>query len=606
MADPVVPLPPGSPMPVTGGPGLSDQADSTSGTGPPTTPPRQPSWSVRASTLQAEYVAGGGYPFLSQYIRSLPHWIDDATRDFGDDLYERMLTDPQVSSAIRVLKEGTLAQGVRLEPAIQKDQSDYQGDEYGMQDVIQNYEYEEGDDKKEEDDQLARDADLAEEITDFCENNLLNLERPFVETLYEMLDALALGNRVAEQVYENRKDRNGVPRLYLKALKTKPRKSTGFVLDPFMNIVGLLGMIPGQPYPVLSSAVMGDPSQIPNLLNRDKFAIFTWASQNGDPRGNSLLRQVYNPYWLKMQMWAEYARYLVKYATPSLVGYTAQGAQATPQTDALGNIIPGAPLIQPETAMLNALLNFMNGTVVVFPFGSRVDPLMMSGDGAAYRNAISFFDSQITKGILCQTLATDEAASMARAASQTHQDVLDIVVLHIKVLLAAMIYHDILRKLVSYNWGEEIAERLTPRAHLASTPQHDWSENAAAIAALVSCQFLDRSQFASLDAKLGLPRRQPQAAQPPGAPPVPGGAPGVPGMPGVPGVPPAKPGFPPAKPGFPLPNGGPPPNKPVRQPVTLSADTPSPRRRKVRYTAASWYSGRKTRHLNKERPAIHG
>jgi hypothetical protein len=537
-------LPPGAPVALAspaspGGGGPPDEPpENTPGAQPPTPPPPPPTWAARAAALQAEYVAGGAYPFLSQYLRSLPHHIDDTTRDFGDDLYDRMLLDGQVSSGIRLLKEETLANGIRLEPAVQRENQEWILDE---PDVLENIpardlqgrfrkksdrEAKADEDRKKEE----ADADLAEEITDFCEQTLLHLDRPLIEVLDEMLDGLALGNKLAEQVYETRRDEDNKPKLYLKNLKVKPRKVTAYVMDPFMNIVGILATLPGQAFPVLAGSVVSQTTQIPNMLPREKFMIFTWGGRGGDPRGSSLLRQVYNPWWLKLQTWGEYAKYLVKFAGPALVGYTAPNAQSVPPTDSLGNPIPGAPLITPEQAMLAALLNFAQGQAVVFTAGSKVEPLTMSGDGSAYRGAIDMFNKEITKGILCQTLATETGVHMTRAASETHQDVLDIVVLHIKALVAAMLYKDVLYPLVRYNWGEDIARRLTPRVHLAQVQAHNWARDAAAVAALTTSQYLDNSQKPELDARLGLPKRSPAslAAGPAGPPPGMANRPGVP------------------------------------------------------------------------------
>jgi hypothetical protein len=907
---------PGAPLLLTP---PDDTPTQAGGEAPPVPPPPQSSWVVRAAALQAEYVAGGSFPFLSQYLRALPHYIDDTTRDFGDDLYERMLLDGQVSSAIRLLKEETLANGVRLEPAIQRDQMEWLPEEPGLEEYIPARDVlgrfspaQDASAKDKADEESKKEADLSEKITDFCENCLLHLERPLVECLYEMLDALALGNKIAEQVWEVRRDEDDVPRLFLKALKVKPRKATAFVMDPYMNLVGILGAIPGQAFPVLSGNILSQPGQVPNFLPREKFAIFTWNSQAGDPRGNaldpetpiptpdgwkkldqlqpgdkvfdeqgriryvtarkdwedrpcyrltfrdhssiiadenhlwktqllwerskrtqgkvrttkqivstlknsqgqtnhgipwaepldypeqilpvhpyflglwlgdgtssdadiachvddaeetsdkirgcgystgiyhsgpegslgrriqvqgkrkwdssgpsvalrilgvinnkhippvylrgsiqqrrdllaglmdsdgyvgedgrcefantnmnlvrgvaelvrslgvnavirkrrnvqtkedgktiqdawsvfftppwppfrlkrkcararvergfkyhyivkaervanrrtvcievdspshlflagesmvpthnSILRQVYNPWWLKMQVWGEYAKYLVKFAGPALVGYTAPNAQPVPPQDALGNPIPGVPLITPEQAMLNALLNFAQGQAVVFTNGSRVEPLLMQGDGGAYRNAITLFNMEITKGVLCQTLATEAHTVQARAASETHMDVLDIVILHIKALLASMIGRDILYRLVKYNWGEDVARKHTPKVHLAEVERHNWPTTASAVAALVTSQYLDRSQFPEMDARLGLPKRNPASiATGPVAPtgrgvPMPGGAGGIspPAAGAFPGGPPTSPprptggGFPKVPVGFAEGNG---------------------------------------------------
>lgn len=639
----------------------------------PNIAPPQPNWVVRSAQLQAEYVSGGGYVFLANYIRSLPHYIDDTTRDLGDDLYERMLLDPQVASSIRLLKLSVLTQGIRLEPGLTADNlpaeppeeeirsdlphdiargwrdndnpwqpaqsadTDQAGEEEGGQNGQQGgqngdnsvsngqqggknrensfpdgqengngkslqsvsskqlnqngdrprtkpgyggqggrnsdgreernpwdrsgsgngHQYPDDDDwqaarftknriakffdddgnpveddaeklkkkkakeakkrkklekkKKEQEKKRERmedDIELAEEICRFCQNCLDNTERPFLDILYEMLDGLALGNKVAEQIYELRDDEDGNKRLFLKNLKVKPRQSTAFVVDAYMNVIGLLGLLPGQGYPVLTGSVVGDPTKLPNLLPREKFFVFTWAPTNGDPRGTSLLRSIYNSWWLKMQTWGEYAKYLAQFAGPSMIGYTAPNAQPVPVTDHLGNPIPGAPLITPEQAMLSALLSFKNGSAVVFPNGAKVEPINMGGDGTAFRNAISQFNAEISKGILCQTLATEEGIHQARAASETHQDVLDMVVLHIKQLLAAFIYRDVLFHLVRYNWGLDVARRLTPKVHMVAVESHNWSKDASAVASLTQSGYLHKSQLHEMDARLGLPRRQ--------------------------------------------------------------------------------------------------
>jgi hypothetical protein len=426
-------------------------------------------------------------------------------------------------------------------------------------------------------------AKLAKEICDFCTDVLENLEgRSFVDTLYEMLDAVALGNKVAEQVYDMGKDMTGKTRVILKALKIKPRNSTAFVVDAYLNVIGLVAILPGRGYPVTVGTVMGTPDKIPNLLPRNKFAILTWAAKEGDPRGSSLLRPVYNAWWSKLQMMGEYMKYLAQFAGPSLVGYTAPGAVSVPQTDALGNVIPGAPLITPEQAMLTALLAFKNSTVIALPNGSKVDPITAGGNGEAFKSAFTQYNGEISKGILCQTLATEEGVHQAKAASETHQDVLDLVINHVKLVLARMIRHDILKPLVQYNWGEDAARRLTPKVTLASTEKHNWAKDAAALSSLVSAQYLDKSQYREMDARLGLPKRAPgsenqQPAGPEGGPPgaPPGGPPGAPpGMPpgappgappgGLPGAPPGGlPGAPPgAPPGGKPPFGGKPGGKP--------------------------------------------
>jgi len=556
----------------------------------PVEPPPQRNWKARPAAIGAEYVSGGGYIFLANYLRSLPHWIDDTTRDLGEDLYERMMMDAQVSSAIRLLKLSAMSEGIRLDPAIEADNTEWDsgGDPEQLQtgdqpdDMVGAYHTKTDDELLEAvlNEEAARkkeaarvESKLAQEICDFCTEVLEELEgRSFLDTLYEMLDALAYGNKVAEQIYDMGEDHAGKARVILKQLKVKPRNATAFVVDAYLNVIGLVAILPGRGYPVTVGTVMGSPDKIPNLLPREKFAVLTWAAKEGDPRGTSLLRPVYQSWWGKMQMIGEYLKYLAQFAGPSLIGYTAPDAVSVPQMDALGNIIPGAPLITPEQAMMSALVAFKNSSVIALPYGTKVEPLASGGNGEAFKAAFTQFNGEISKGILCQTLATEEGVHQAKAASETHQDVLDMVVHHIKLVVSRMVRHDILRPLVRYNWGADVARRLTPKVTMASTEKHNWAKDASALSSLVSAQYLDKSQYAEMDARLGLPRRKPASevdpnAQDPNAPPGEPGAPGAPpgappgGPPGMPGAPPgAPPGGPPGAPGAPpgAPPGGPP------------------------------------------------
>jgi hypothetical protein len=445
-----------------------------------------------------------------------------------------MLLDSQVNSSIRLLKLSALSNGVRLEPAVELDNNEYEsGDDEEVQEDNQprnrmgQYRELNADELQDaaeaaqeeaEREKAEVEAELAGVICDFCTDCLENLNPGFLEVLYDLLDALALGNRVAEQVYALDTDDDGKQRLVLKSLKVKPRQVIAFVVDPFFNVIGLQALIPGKGWPVVTGSVVGDPSQLPNLLPREKFAVLTWNMVNGDPRGNSLLRPVYNPWWMKMQTWGEFAKYLAQFAGPSLIGTTAPGSVSVPATDSMGNIIPGAPLVTPEQAMLSSLLGFKNGSAVVFPAGAKVDPINMSGDGQAFLSALNQFNAEISKGILCQTLATNEGIHDSRAASEVHQDVLDLVVNHVRQTVGSMIRRDILVPLVRYNWGDAVAKRLTPKVHLSQSQQHNWAKDAAAVASLVTAQYLDPSQYKAMDTRLGLPPRKSPAPTPTPAP----------------------------------------------------------------------------------------
>jgi hypothetical protein len=436
---------------------------------------------VRADLLR-EYVSGYRWQMIASYIRALPRYIDDISRDFGDDIYERMLLDPQVFSSLDTLKLSVLASKPTITGAV----TDKDADGFAQ----------------------------AGEIADFCRRTLDGLETPLITVLYDMLSAAAYGNRVAELVYGLQKGGADDGRLVLTHIKPKPRSTYAFVVDVHQNIVGILGLIPGIAYPVLVNSILGDPEKVPNLLPRSKFAVLTHRPKEGDPRGTSLLRAAYTPWWAKMQTWGDWLTYIAQFASPSLVGMTPEGAQKQEQLDSAGAPVldeDGATIwIEPETAMLTALQGFRNGSAIALPFGSTVQPIQMSGEGAPFLQAIDQCNEEINWAVTGQSLATNEGQHQARAAASVHQDIMDLGVAYLKRITEAMIRRDILRPLVRYNWGDE-ALALVPSVSLSETPEQDLANDARAFAA-VGYQ-ISPEQSPAIDARLGLPERSPESVR---------------------------------------------------------------------------------------------
>lgn len=463
----------------------------------------QPGTTARvAVNPQREYVAGGiggSGQWYSNYARSLPWAIDDITADFGDDLYERMLLDPQVAAAVTILKASVLENGLHIAPAI-----------------------------ADPDDPEAPRATL---IADAARSMFAALHVAPEDVLWDLLDALPFGNRVAEITYGVRDGR-----LDVIAIHPKPRRSLAFVVDAYGHVIGLLARIPGQAG-ALMQGVIDDPAAVPNLLPRDKFAILQHRTRDGDPRGTSVLRPAYTAWQYKQQTLREHLKYLTQFASPSLIGFTAPESQSFAQWDSLGN--PTGPLdangqpvvVTPEQAMQQALGAFRNGTAASFPHGSIVQVVHNTGDGAAFLHALELYDRYITKSILGQTLASEEGQHQARAAALVHQDILDTIIKQAKQAVVRMIRRDVLGIWVRLNWGDGL-DHLIPTVTLGETEQGNLIPLITALAGAQKSGLLAPSQLTAVDALINLPPRTPEEVQaatdrliapspPPVAPPTP-------------------------------------------------------------------------------------
>ena len=456
------------------------QDEVTVGELPPTKdrPPGQ--WRGFTTTItadpQSEYVSAGGYAWYANYARSLPRAVDDVTRDFGADLYERMMLDAKVANVVTVFKASILEEGVTLWPSV-KDEKDPRHDD-------------------------------AVTMAKWCSAALEEMASPFDAVLWDLLDSVALGNRVAEIVWKLAADNTGRQCLLPDVIHPKPRLSTAFVTDSFMTVLGLLGLLPGQATMVQPNLLMMDLSEVPNFLPRDKFMIATFRPRNADPRGTSILRPAYDPWWLKQQGKPEWLKAVSQWAGPSVVGITPPGAEAQTM-DSVGNLLP-VP-ISPELQMATQLATLRNGTALAFPYGSDVKPMTVASDvGRPFLTFEDWCDAQIVAAVLNQSLSTEDATHQTGAASKTHENVKDMIIRQAKKAYTWMIRHDLLRLMVLYNFGEK-ALHYVPQVALGAAESYNFAEMATGVAALQSSGYIGASQKPGIDKKLDLPLRDTEA-----------------------------------------------------------------------------------------------
>lgn len=415
---------------------------------------------------QREYVASGGGSAISSYrnaVRALPHTLDDVTRDLGDDLYERMQHDPVVTACLNIYKASILEDGVHMWSPIE-DEADPQWS-------------------------------LGQEIATWCTDVLNELDTSLDDVLWDLLDALALGNKVAEEVYVQRDGK-----LVLRALKVKPRATVAFVVDAFLNVLGFAYRKAGQPSWLTLTHL--EPSDI---LPRDKFAVLSFRPKNSDPRGTSILRPAYNAWWLKMQTWPELLKFLAQFGTKSVWGTTPENAKGRIEYDSADNPIETTP----EQLMLQELLQIQNGAAIALPYGSQLNTIGGDNEGKALTAAIDIYDRQIMLAIVHQTLAMAEAEHASRAQAEVHQDTIGKILRQAKKAVCRMLAREVLRPLVRYNYGDA-AVPLTPRVSLGEVEQQDVTGLMSAVASLQSSGWFDDApeQRPHWDVKLGAPPRQ--------------------------------------------------------------------------------------------------
>lgn len=448
---------------------------------------------------------------LGGYYRSLPPFIDDLTREYGPDLYDRMQLDDQVSSSLRALCHGVLSDELVLRPGV--------------------------DDKDDPDFAAAKDA------LGFCERATWQQTGGLDRWLLTMLKgAVGGGNRVSETVYRPEESGKDAGRWVLDRLKVKPRRSIAFAVDSCNNLSGFLGLAPDGPgWGALAWGTAFDPADPPdNFIPRDKFCALAWDPPDEDPRGSALLRCVYEPWWAKLQAARDWLAYLAQFGSPSLVGTTAPGADSSAPTDAYGNPVPG-DVLTPEQDMANRVLEFRNGGVFILPSGATLEILQTSNAGDAFLKKVDSSDRAIAQGILLAMRAVMQSRFGSRADAEQGQDVAGLQTRFMKRWLARMVTEDLLRPLVRINLGPDAARRLCPYASLSPVEHQDLGASLVAVSGAWKNGLIKNSQLPWVYEQFGMPpaTEEEMAAPPPQPPAAPGATP--PGAAPAAGGPPAPP-----------------------------------------------------------------
>jgi hypothetical protein len=450
----------------------------------------QPAPAPRADTSAylREYVSGGYSAAIAAVRQCLPLYIDDITRDLGSDTYERMLTDSDVASAFDLYKLGILSDGIRVDPAVS----------------------EPGEWENPDPDVQAR-AQTAKEYAEFVARCVANMDgQPIDDIADNLLDGIALGHKCAEIVLKHGIGEDA-GRLVVRAVKPKKRKTVAFVVDEYGNTVGLIGANPRMGSVVTGTTLLvGD---IQNFVPRDKCVIYQHAVKDGDPRGTSALRPAYLPWFIKTQIIPEYFKFLKQFASPGIIG-------KTPEVNGNGGFVPmtdtdGVPVLKSdgtpvtmaaEQALMNALLGWMNATVLVVKGGTEVDFLQSQGDGVAFLNANDYFARQIHQAILGTALMTMESKHANRATGTIGQDTVGLKIAFQKGRLAGVLTRDLAATLIRLNFGEE-ALTLCPKFTLTEVERQDFAAELDAVAKAYASGYVHESQLPALDARLGMPPR---------------------------------------------------------------------------------------------------
>ena len=468
----------------------------------------------------AEYVSGS--PYGIQQPRALPNVedLDIKNGKLSHEVIDMMLTDPDVYAGLLLLALMALNEKLLITPAITEvvtvdtvpadnnpastnkntdPAPTQQKDDQPTDNSKPTGNTEPMPDAATDPARIAR----AKEIADFCQRQYDRVPK-IASIIFEMVfEGMAHGNKVAEIVYDVAARGLDAERWVLDKLKTKPRETVAFVIDAYGNEIGLLGAAPGQ-----ASVVQTTVANADEIIEREKFAVFTYRPKNGDPRGNTALAAALNGWELKRRTFPEYLLFLMVSAIPGILATLPAGADEmavyeddgiTPKRDSNGEPIT----VSAHQFLLNMLSQMRNHQVGVAPDGTEFTVLEVANEGEAFIKGLNKFGSEITMAILCQQLATRDSQHQTKGATGEQARVIDYIVWWIRDTAADMVRYDIFKTLVRYNFGDEDAEELLPKCTYGNTEARDFATDASAISSLASA--LTDSQLQHLLNQIGVP-----------------------------------------------------------------------------------------------------
>jgi|GEM_PF-1946786 len=427
------------------------------------------------------YIASSeSYPFFIG-DRALPQEIDDAESQFGLDIYDKMAAEPVLGAAEAALKVLVLADGLSISPNVKsppktgatpEQVSDYEKSEYA--------------------------SDFIRHIV----NRLGRTDRPILSTLWNLLEAIRKGHKIAEITYDYIEDGIYSGLFGVKSIRPKPHVNYSFVLDGQNNFRGVIAKVPGGSI-ALRTGIVYDVSLIPNAIAPEKLLILTLDDSDADPRGRSWYRRAYNSWLRKTALNQEEIKTATQFAGGMITAVAPDENQQTPVKDQ----ITGQP-VRLANAIATSLSQLRNGGFAVFPFGTLVTVHAPHADVQFFERAKAECDMEMVTTLVLTARSILEAKRSSKSDSDNAQDLLDELKQYVRRNICEVLTAKLFHPLLVMNFGKDFADNYTPIASMQRTSMPDFAANATGIAALMTSQYIDPSQLDGIDRDiLGFPER---------------------------------------------------------------------------------------------------
>ena len=401
------------------------------------------------------------YPFLWG-DRVVPREIDGAEEEFGLDIYDKMLTEPILAGAVRVLKIVTLADPLAVTPSHTKPDKDEATEPEAWADYRKSLE-------------------IAEYVGYVLER-LGRIDRPISQTLWNALDCTFKGHKLAEMTADIIEGGRWDGKMGLASFRCKPRENYVFVLQTGTNeFRGVIAKVPGGSI-ALRSGLTCDISYLSNAIAPEKLVVFTMDDRDADPRGRSWFRDPYDPWYRKQQAKVVELKGLIRFSG----GQVAVICPAEDKAVVYINTVTG----KKDTLMnccITAAALMGQGKASAFPNGTTLEfPGPPAGSASYFDSFMARMDREMVLAYLLSVRSILEAKHSSKADTGTSQDLLDELKMAVRGRLCEILTLKVFRWLVTCSWDAETADKFCPIASMQKASRPDFAANATAVGALIA------------------------------------------------------------------------------------------------------------------------
>ncbi|NRF12157.1 phage portal protein family protein [Agrobacterium pusense] len=246
---------------------------------------------------------------------------------------------------------------------------------------------------------------------DFCREVINDLSFDLV--CEELLDATLKGFAVSEVVWM-RKDNRIVP----EKIVTHDQRRFSFGEDWRPRL--------------LTWTNMRDGIELPER----KYIVHRFGVKGNNPYGLGLGSRLFWPVLFKREGITFWLHFLEKFASPTVIGFTPYGT-----------------LPEEQAKLMNTLRQLRSSSALTAPIGTDIKFLEAARSGSVtYQDFLEYWDKQISICVTGETLTTDIGSSGSRAASETHAEMLELLVDSDADLLSGTLRKTLLTWLVEYNF----------------------------------------------------------------------------------------------------------------------------------------------------------